>query len=106
MEFELTTEAQDDGTRIRVRGELDIASAPRLEQELRALGGSATVLLDLREVTFLDSSGLRAVIVGSREAADAGRRLIVVPGEGQAARVIEMAQVGDHLELAGGDDGA
>lgn len=103
-EFALTTEARDAGTRIRVRGELDIATAPRLEQELRAHGGAATVVLDLREVTFLDSSGLRAVIVGSQEAVAAGRRLVVVPGEGQAARVIEMAQVGGHLELAAGGD--
>lgn len=102
MTFDCTIESRDDRTLLRVRGELDIASAPRLEQELRASAGAGTVVLDLREVTFLDSSGLRAVLMGSQEAADGGRRLVVVPGEGQAARVIELAQVGEHLELADG----
>lgn len=106
MAFELTTEDEGGRTRIAVCGELDIATAPRLEQELRAHSGAATVLLDLREVTFLDSSGLRAVLIGSQEAAAAGRRFVVVPGDGQAARVIELAQVGEHLEIAAGGDAA
>ena len=100
MEFELITEQREDATRIRVRGELDIATAPRLERELLACVRAGAVVVDLREVTFLDSSGLRAVLIGSQEAAAAGRRLIVVPGEGQAARVIELAQVAEHLDIA------
>lgn len=98
------TEERDGATRIRVRGELDLATAPRLEQELLARVRAEAVVLDLREVTFLDSSGLRAVLIGSQEAAAAGRRLVVVPGEGQAARVIELAQVGEHLDIAANGD--
>lgn len=104
MEFALITEQQDDATHIRVRGELDISSAPRLEQELLARVRSGAVVLDLSEVTFLDSSGLRAVLIGSQEATAAGRRLVVVPGDGQAARVIELAQVGEHLDIAESGD--
>jgi anti-anti-sigma factor len=99
--FELHTESAPGRTIIRVTGDLDLATAPELERELLgALGGSsAEVVLDLAPVTFLDSSGLRAVLVGAREAKAAGRRLLVLPGDGQALRVIELAQVGEHLEL-------
>ncbi len=108
--FQLTT-TPDDGAdlRITVRGELDLANAPELERELHGLltaGGAGDLVLDLREVTFIDSSGLRAVLVGSREARAAGRRMLVCPGEGQVLRVIELAQVAEHLELGTADSGS
>lgn len=53
-------------------------------------------------MTFIDSSGLRVVLVGSRDAAAGGRRFVVLAGAGQVRRAIDMAQVADHLEL--GDD--
>lgn len=102
--FQITTVPQDGRTRIEVLGELDIASAPKLERELSALIAEPgpELALDLRGVTFIDSSGLRAVLVGNREAAAAGRRLVVIPGDGQVQRVIEMARVTDHLDLGDG----
>jgi anti-anti-sigma factor len=97
-----TTEDGDDRMRISVQGELDIATASELERELRASLSGGDVVLDLEPVSFMDSSGLRALLVASREAREAGRRLLVLPGTGQVLRVIEMAQVSEHLELADG----
>jgi anti-sigma B factor antagonist len=57
--FAITT-AQVDGTVVvRPRGEVDIATSPALRTELDACEGA--VVLDLAEVTFLDSSGLGAI---------------------------------------------
>ena len=98
----MRTTAEDGVARVEVSGELDLASAPELERELLAYVADPTcreIVLDLRAVTFIDSSGLRAVLVGSREATDAGRRLRVRPGTGQMLRVIELADVADRLDL-------
>lgn len=99
--FQIATAEEGEGrTRISVHGELDIATADELERELRAAVSCGDAVLDLRAVSFMDSSGLRALLVASREAREAGRRLLVLPGSGQVLRVIEMAHVAEHLELA------
>lgn len=102
--LQITTTAQAGSTRIELTGELDIATAPDLEHALgvQLAEGDGDVVLDLRGVTFLDSSGLRVVLVASREVAGSGRRLIVVPGDGQVLRVIRLAQVEDRLDLGDG----
>ncbi len=99
--LQITTTSQDGTTRIALSGELDIATGPDLEQALdtQLTQGDGDVVLDLRDVTFIDSSGLRVVLVASRSATAAGRRLVVVPGDGQVIRVIRLAQVEDRLDL-------
>jgi len=100
--LQITTTSPDGSPRIQLTGELDIATGPDLERALEAqLAEAATdIVLDLRGVTFIDSSGLRVVLVASRSATDAGRRLIVVPGDGQVLRVIQLAQVENRLDLS------
>lgn len=100
--LEVRTVTDSRGTRLEPLGELDLATAGALGDALRAwlddpAAGDLTV--DLSAVTFMDSSGLRAVLVASSEATEHGRRIIVLPGEGQARRVIELAQVSAFLEL-------
>jgi STAS domain-containing protein len=56
-------------------GELDIGSVPRLAAAFRSADGAPAVVLDLRELLFLDTSGLRAVIDEDRRAVADGRRL-------------------------------
>jgi anti-sigma B factor antagonist len=52
---------------VRAVGELDVASAPSFEEELRhALATDAsTIVVDLARVTFMDSTGLRALLVAT-----------------------------------------
>jgi len=104
MALQITTTSQDGTTRIELAGELDIATGPDLERALETQLAQAVrdLVLDLRGVTFIDSSGLRVVLVASRSASDEGRRLIVVPGDGQVRRVIRLAQVEDRLDLGDG----
>lgn len=100
--LELRAFTDRGGTRLEPLGELDLATAGALDEALRAwlddpAGGELVV--DLSGVTFMDSSGLRAVLVASSEATEHGRRIVVLPGDGQARRVIELAQVSAFLEL-------
>lgn len=101
--FSFRTEVSGGRVWVTAAGELDLVAAPDLEHELRRIIGSgsdAEIVLDLRAVPFVDSSGLRAVLLGATQARDAGRRLAVLTGDGQVRRTIELARVDEHLELA------
>jgi anti-anti-sigma factor len=58
-------------------GRIDAASAPLLDEQLRALhgGGAISIALDLADVTYLSSSGLRVLLLAQRRQAAAGGRL-------------------------------
>ena len=63
---------------LRVGGELDVATAPLLEDSAAALPGQpAAVVLDLTELSFLDSSGLTGIIRVHRRLAAHGGHVIV-----------------------------
>jgi anti-sigma B factor antagonist len=84
---------------VQVVGELDIVSAPTLEQTLRdAELRARLVVLDLRELTFTDSSGLHVITNASVRADRAGRRLVLVRGPAQIHRRFMLA-TSDVLEI-------
>lgn len=70
---------------VRVTGELDLYTAPRLENELETLirGDAAHVLVDLSDVSFLDSSGLGVLVAAARRL---GRGRFALAGLGLASR--------------------
>ena len=72
---------EHDGTvHIRLRGELDLATAPGLDRELRRLEADAGLMVvDLRRVTFIDSGGLRTLLLADMRADEDGRRVAIVP---------------------------
>jgi anti-anti-sigma factor len=57
------------------------------------------VVLDLREVTFIDSSGLRALIMADQRVRAEGRRFVVVRGPDRVNQVLEMTGVAERIEL-------
>ena len=76
---------------MQVVGDLDIVTAPALEQTLRdAELRAPVVVLDLRELTFTDSSGVHAITNASARADRAGRRLVLVRGPAQADRMLTL----------------
>lgn len=74
-------------------GELDLCSAGELEREVAGLyeRGFDRVLVDLRSVTFMDSSGLRTLVTLREGAAHRGRPLILIPGGRAVERVFEVS---------------
>jgi anti-sigma B factor antagonist len=93
----------DDGSPVVVAtGEIDMATAPMLERELTSAieSGDGAVVLDLSEVTFFDSSGLRVAIVAHRDLGERDRRLAVVcDPQGNVRRTFALAGLADVLDL-------
>jgi anti-anti-sigma factor len=59
----------------------------------------ATVVLDMRGLEFMDSSGLRLVVVADMRARDAGRRFSLVRGDETVHRVFEITRMSDRLDF-------
>jgi anti-anti-sigma factor len=84
--------------RITLAGELDLSTAARVEPALRD-NGAKKRLLDLRELTFMDSSGLRLILRAHAEARRTGHALEIVPGPPAVQRVFQMCGVEDELSF-------
>ena len=73
-----------DAAWVRVTGELDIATAPALAEVLgQAEERAQRVVLDLRQLTFMDSAGVHVIVDANLRATAAGRRLVLVRGPAQ-----------------------
>jgi anti-sigma B factor antagonist len=96
-DFTVDVRREGERARVAVTGELDIATVPRLAQAMREHDDAGTVVLDLRSLRFLDTSGLRAVIDEDQRATADGRRLQIVRGPAAVQRVFTLAGVQDRL---------
>lgn len=81
------------------RGELDLGTSPELAEALSARARE-DVLLDLREVSFIDSSGISAVLEAWRVAQEGPGHLRVVAGPSQVQRVFQMIALDRELDWA------
>ena len=99
--FELQTTAEPYGTRAALTGEIDLSTVDDVEVQLRSAiqDGNGLLAIDLRQVSFLDSSGLRLLLRIHKELGDARRRLIVVQGPRRVARVFELTGAEEQLEV-------
>jgi anti-anti-sigma factor len=102
LDFDLTATRDDRGvSHLSLRGELDLGSAERLEQALADADGE--VLLDLRELTFMDSTGVRVLLEAAEQR---GPRLrIVAPRAGDVRVTIEETGIAPLLPLVEPDAG-
>jgi anti-anti-sigma factor len=92
-----------DGTVVSVAviGELDIGSVGSLEEAVRRaleLHHPTQVIIDLRRITFMDSTGLRLLLVLEAEARAEQWRLTIVRGPAAVQRTMELAGVGEQLK--------
>ena len=77
------------GTMLVVRGEIDLATAPQLRNELlRHLVAAERLWLDLTGVTFMDSSGLHVLIASQRRADLLGAHLVIARASTAVDRVL------------------
>lgn len=99
--LELTTEINGTTVRLALAGELDIGSAPQVEEALSEIedAGHPTVVLDLRELTFMDSTGLRIIVGADARAKEHERRLVLIQGPDAVARLLRMTRLDERLEI-------
>lgn len=86
------TESRDEAVVIRPAGRLDVIAAPQLRSVVAdaVAAGAARIVIDLVEVTVLDSSGLGALIGAMRTARQAGGDLRIARPNDQALMVLEL----------------
>lgn len=91
---------------VAVSGELDLASGPALEEELRGISGDGTqlVVVDLRSLDFMDSTGLSILLQAHQRLASEGCEMSLVKGSAQVQRLLDLTGVTDRLTLVDESD--
>jgi anti-anti-sigma factor len=98
--IEVDTRTEDGVAVVIPRGELDVAGTPALEDavsEVADAPGVAGVVIDLSGLDFMDSSGLRAVVLADRRLREQGLRFALVRGGEPVHRVFELTRMTDRL---------
>ena len=93
--FDLHVELRGSTAILRASGELDILGAERLEACIGDLAGDSpdTVVIDLRNVSFMDSTGLRSLIRARARGTEGDWSLKLVRGPDRVHRVIELTRM-------------
>jgi len=107
-----TTETVDGRVTVSVTGDVDLVSSPQLREVLdEALASSPQVHLELSGLTFIDSSGLSALVEGHRKARDAGGVLVLRNPPSILVRLLDITSLNTLLVVeapeaaAAGDPG-
>jgi anti-anti-sigma factor len=96
-EFEADIEVRGDELWVLPRGDLDIGGAPELAETLRLALASdaASIVIDLRGLELLDSTGLRALL--DAHSGEGGERIFFVPGNEHVQGVLRLSGLLDEL---------
>jgi anti-anti-sigma factor len=103
--LEVTQMWESDRLVLALHGELDVDTLPAARDEVAAAEGLTppVLVLDLSRLEYVDSSGVRLVLLAQHVADDANRHLAVRLGHGQTRRVFDALGITGHLEVL--DDG-
>jgi anti-anti-sigma factor len=101
MQLEISRLERNEWSIISPSGEIDLATVGQLENELNANleSGPKHVVVDLTGVTFMDSTGLRALLAAHQNLAIMGRRMTLVVAGGPVDRLLDISGVGPNLEI-------
>ena len=97
--LELRSERSDGDHVIALDGELDLAGAERVTQELRSAEASDArrIILDLSNLEFIESSGIRLIVAAGARSRMDGARLALIRGPRSVHRVFELTAVAERL---------
>jgi anti-anti-sigma factor len=100
-QLSIETRTQPSGVLLALKGELDMASVSQLQ---RAIAGARrerpeAIVLDLRELDFIDSTGLRTLISEHEQAVAEGCKFALVQGSKQVDRLMSITRVAEHLRV-------
>src|SRR2546421_5903813 len=103
--FNIQVSEQETAARVRLSGEIDLAAVEAIETALLPLEERyRTVIVDLRDVTFLDSTGLRAIVSADARARKNGLDLRIVRGPEGVQKILYLAGLDKILPLIDPDD--
>jgi anti-sigma B factor antagonist len=101
VDLGLSTRVAGDNLVIAVSGELDVFTAPTLDDLLAESieAGSTNLIVDLTEVTFLDSTGLGSMVKGLKRARERGGSLRVVASSDRIVKVFKITGLDQAMAL-------
>lgn len=101
MELGLEARTEGDHTVVSVAGELDVFTAPRLEEKLSELvaDGQVQLIVDLSDVSFMDSTGLGVMVKALKWVQDKGGTLQVVAAEERIVKVFKITGLDGVMSL-------
>ena len=96
-----TSELNNGWTSIAVEGEIDLATVDQLQTAIDDVleGGNRHLVIDLRPSGFMDSTGLRALMVADRRFQDADRSFAIAVHGGPVSRLIELSGLSSTLTI-------
>ena len=100
--FRILTNESGSRVEIAIQGELDLATAPQLEAEFERVGGLEGVelaIVDLRNLAFLDSTGLEAIMKFDARSRAAGVEFAIVRGPRAVERLFAVMQLDKKLRI-------
>lgn len=99
-EFNVDVRREQEALVVAPEGELDMATVDTLRARLEAdLGDARFLVLDLRGLDFLDTSGLQLVFEQQRRAEEAGFGFVLVRGQRHVQRLFDIAGMNDRLTI-------
>jgi anti-sigma B factor antagonist len=99
--LQISSALVDGAVRVSLGGELDLASARQMEEHFAAIDEQTPtrVVVDLKGLTFIDSSGLRMLLLADARAREHGYELVLLAGPEPVQRVFEMTGALDLLRF-------
>lgn len=99
--FNVETGEVGQAVHVRLSGDLDLSTAKRAEQAIEEAekAGAQMVVIDLRGLSFMDSTGLRVVVSADKRASRSNRRVVIIQGPHAVRRVFEITRLGERLEI-------
>jgi anti-sigma B factor antagonist len=98
--------SEQDRIVLHLTGELDLASSPIFERALEdpALAAASLVVLDLDDLKFVDSTGLRIILLAHESARGRGQEFAITPGSPQVQRLLSITSVAEHMHVIDSPD--
>lgn len=101
--FRVEVRSDERATVLAITGELDLASSPSLETELKRVfdaDNTELLILDLSELEFMDSTGLSVLVRAHQRAQEAGARFGLIQGRPQVQRLLSLTGVSERMRIA------
>jgi anti-sigma B factor antagonist len=98
--------SEPDRVVLGLHGELDLLGAPLLQKEIESAEIEATgiVVLDLQDLQFIDSAGLRVILAAHERSQQHGQEFALTRGSEQVQRLFTIAGVSEHLRMIASPD--
>jgi anti-sigma B factor antagonist len=99
--LEVSTSSNGGQSVLTVNGEIDLTSAPKLDEEITTVVESSDqVVIELGGVSFMDSTGLRVLLKASKTLTSRGGTLVLRQPSEPVRRLLEVSGLNEHFAVS------